>query len=342
MIGALLSAFKGQTNGFASDEFRPLPLLSNPHVQTFLGYFLPGPRLSAPTKEHVVLLPDGDAIVLHDNRPLTWQSGQPIALLLHGLSGSADSSQLQRLTIHLLDRGLRVVRMDMRGAGKALGLARGVYHAGRSDDVRAALAAVHTWSPFSELILVGVSLGGAIALRLAGEAADKEVPGLTRVIALAPPIDLERCAGLLAQPKNRFYEVFFLRDLIHAARKRQLHFPELPPLRLPRRMTMRKFDDLYTAPRSGFSDALDYYRRAAALPLVGQIQVPTLILTSRDDPFIAVEPFETLRVPDHVKVRIFNHGGHIGFVGWDGAGGYRWAERRIVDWIVGKIDSLEK
>ena len=68
-------------------------------------------------------------------------------------------------------------------------------------------------------------------------------------------------------------------------------------------------------------------------PFIPRISVPALILTARDDPFIAVEPFEELRLPSHVVLRILPHGGHIGFLGWDGAGGIRWAERRLVDWV---------
>jgi predicted alpha/beta-fold hydrolase len=100
-------------------------------------------------------------------------------------------------------------------------------------------------------------------------------------------------------------------------------------------MTIRLFDDLYTAPRCGFDDAEDYYRRSSALPLIGRIGVPTLILTARDDPFIAPEPFEEVKTPEHVEVRVLSHGGHLGFLGWDGAGGIRWAERRIGDWVMG-------
>jgi len=61
--------------------------------------------------------------------------------------------------------------------------------------------------------------------------------------------------------------------------------------------------------------------------------VPTLILTARDDPFVPVEPFDNLRLPDHMQVRILHCGGHLGFVGPDGAGGVHWAERRVVDWV---------
>ena len=99
-------------------------------------------------------------------------------------------------------------------------------------------------------------------------------------------------------------------------------------------MTVRLFDELYTAPRAGFSDAADYYRRSSSAPFIGRITLPTLILTARDDPFIAVEPFEALTPPPRVTLRILPHGGHAGFLGRDGAGGIRWAERRVVNWLM--------
>src|SRR5262249_5576680 len=104
--------------------------------------------------------------------------------------------------------------------------------------------------------------------------------------------------------------------------------------RFPKPLTLRLFDELYTAPRSGFAGALDYYRRASSLPFIPRIGVPALIMTARDDPFVAVEPFETLTGLPNVAVRIVERGGHLGFVGWDGAGGIRWAERRVVEWVM--------
>jgi predicted alpha/beta-fold hydrolase len=320
-------------NRVADFDFRPLPFLRNPHVQTVLGALVPGLDCPLPDRRHVVRLPDGDGLVLHNNTPLGWKLGDPLALLVHGLSGSHRSAHVRRLAALLLARRVRVVRMDLRGAGAGLPLARRVYHGGRSNDVRAALETIHAWSPSSPLLLLGVSLGGALALRMAGEAADRPVPGLTRLVAVSPPIDLPRCSALLSLPKNRIYEDNFLRDLLIEARQRQRYFPDLPPLRLPRRLTMRLFDELYTAPRGGFADALDYYRKASCAPFIPRIALPTLILTSRDDPFIAIEPFEELKAPANVEVRIVNHGGHIGFLGWDGSGGIRWAERRMVEWL---------
>ncbi len=75
-------------------------------------------------------------------------------------------------------------------------------------------------------------------------------------------------------------------------------------------------------------------RRASALPLIERIAVPTLILTARDDPFIAAEPFAEFSPPPGVEVHVARHGGHLGFLGWDGAGGIRWGERRVVEWVL--------
>jgi predicted alpha/beta-fold hydrolase len=320
-------------------DFRPFPLLRNAHVQTLLGHWLRGPRLARPAREHLVVLPDGDALVLHDSVPPGWRPGNRIAVVLHGLTGSHTSPPVQRLARGLLAHHIRVVRVDLRGAGKGLPLARRCYHAGCSEDVRAALEEVQRWSP-SPLLLVGFSLGGNVALKLAGEMAERPLPGLVRVAAVGPPIDLRRCADLLAQRRNRFYETFFLRDLVAAARKRQRLFPDLPPLRLPRPWTLRSFDDHYTAPRGGFADALDYYLRASSLPLLPRIRIPSLLLTARDDPFIAVEPFEELVPPPGMKVSILPYGGHLGFLGPDGAGGIRWAERRVLEWVLAETPAV--
>lgn len=316
-----------------SHDFRPLPLLSNPHIQTVLGTWLRGASLPFQSRERHVRLPDGDRLVLHDSVPGRWRPGHPVALLVHGLCGSHRSGYMQRLASTLLPRGWRVARLDLRGCGRGLALARQPYHAGSSNDVRAAAAEIHRDCPTSPLVLIGFSLGGNIVLKLAGEAREHPVPGLQRVAVLAPPIDLERCVALLREPRNRFYELHFIRELTQLARRRQSCIPNLPALRLPRALTMPLFDELYTAPRCGFAGALDYYRRSAALPFIPKIEVPALILTARDDPFVAVEPFETLAAPAHVEVHILPRGGHLGFLGWDGAGGIRWAEQRLADWV---------
>jgi predicted alpha/beta-fold hydrolase len=314
--------------------FRPLPFLTNPHVQTLLGHVLNGRLPSLRARRRLLALPDGDRLVLHDSTPPAWQPGQPVALLVHGLCGSHRSGTVVRVAALLLRQGMRVVRLDLRGAGLGLGLARKTYTGACSQDVRAAAEEVGRWCPRSPLYLAGFSLGGNLVLKAAGEAAAEPLANLAGVAAVAPPIDMERCADLLATRRNRLYERYFVRNLVRFVAWQQGHYPDSPRTQFPRRTTLRQFDDLYTAPLWGFRDAADYYRQASSLPLVSRIEVPALLLTARDDPFIAVQPFEELPAAAHREVEIAENGGHLGFLGWDGSGGIRWAEHRVAEWLL--------
>ena len=316
--------------------FRPWFWLRNPHLQTLLGVYWKGTGFPHATVRRRVRLPDGDQLVLHDTTPPAWRPGDPVAVLVHGLSGCHRSGAIVRLARLLIARGVRAVRLDLRGTGAGFPLARGCYNAGCSADVRAALEAVHRLAPESPLWLAGVSLGGNVALKLAGEAADRPAPNLERVAAVAPPVDLEACMALLTHPKNRLYERHFVGELLAQARRRARLFPDPPLPAFPRRPSLRLFDELYTAPRAGFRDAADYYRRSSAAQFVPHIRVPALVLAARDDPFVAVGPIERLACPADVEVRITEHGGHVGFLGRDGAGGHCWGEWQVVEWLVGR------
>jgi predicted alpha/beta-fold hydrolase len=315
------------------DDFRPLPLLGNPHLQTVLGLVLGGRPVEYPSVERTVTLPDGDRLLVADATPPGWKPGGRVAVLVHGLSGSALSTPVQRLGGRLLPFGFRTLRVNLRGNWQGIALARGSYHAGSWRDVLAVVLDVLRDSPGSPVTLVGYSLGGNLVLKLAGEAPTGGWPWLERVAAVAPPIDLEQCVRLIGSPQNRHYDRYFVRDLVRRARARARLFPDLPPLRLPYLPTARVWDELYTAPRNGFADALDYYRQSSAGPVVARIAVPTLILTARNDPFVGPEPFERLKVPEHIRVWLASGGGHLGFIGWDGAGGLRWSEERVLEFL---------
>src|SRR5262249_40375736 len=158
--------------------------------------------------------PDGDRLVVYDSVPRGWQPGSRVVLLVHGLGGSHRSWHIQRLARRFLHRGCRVVRMDLRGTGGGIQLARRAYHGRCFHDVHTAVTEVTAWCPTSPLILVGVSLGGNIVLKLAGEIDAYPVPNLECVAALAPPVDLARCITLLSRPSCRLYERHFLKGLV--------------------------------------------------------------------------------------------------------------------------------
>ena len=160
-----------------------------------------------------VPLADGDRLVIRESVPSSWEPPRPTALLVHGLAGSADASYVVRVGRRLSALGVRVVRVNLRGAGEGFGLARGIYHAGRSDDLRQVVDDLEARTPGSPITLIGFSLGANLVLKLAAEAAAVPLRSLDCVLAANPPIDLAGCARLMLRPENRLYDWNFVRWL---------------------------------------------------------------------------------------------------------------------------------
>jgi predicted alpha/beta-fold hydrolase len=282
----------------------------------------------------VIPLPDGDQLALEVSTPQTWQPTDPTVVLVHGLCGCHASPYMIRMAHKLWSSGLRAVRMNLRGCGSGVGLARQPYHSGRSADVLAVLANLRHDAPQSPVTAIGFSLGGNLLLKLAGELQTAAATYLMQAIAVSPPADLAASVRIFSQPSNRIYEWRFIWLLKAAVAARQAHFPELPIISLPKRLSIYEFDNLYTAPQCGFADADDYYARSSAAPLVPQITIPCRILFAADDPLIDTTTFDALTLPPNIQVHHTIRGGHLGFLGIPGQpGGYRWMDTQLLDWV---------
>jgi predicted alpha/beta-fold hydrolase len=314
--------------------FEPHPWLRNPHAQTIVGRYLAAPWARLAATAHEISLADGDRLVVLDSSPACWESPQPVVVLVHGLAGSADTTYMIRMAARLLDMGIRVVRANLRGAGSGFGLARGIYHAGRSDDLRQVIFWLRRRTGNSPIALAGFSLGANLVLKLATESALDPVEGLDCVLAANPPIDLISCAQRMLLPDNRFYVWNFVRWLCAMVRQLHRQFPDLGPTDLKGVKTLYDFDDRYTAPRNGFASADDYYERCSLLTSLERINVPGLIVHARDDPFIPPDPFERLARPGNLAIELLSHGGHVGFISRHPClGDHRWLDARWIAWL---------
>src|SRR3954449_9692988 len=245
--------------------FEPHPWLRAGHAQTIAGRYLPSGRLDLPSISHEVAMKDGDRLSVLESAPAGWRPGDPASVLVHGLAGCAGSPYVVRLARKLVAMGIRVVRMNLRGAGSGFGLARGIYHAGRSDDLREVVAWLAERAPRSPIALVGFSLGANLTLKLAAEGSGRPLEGLDCVIAATPPIDLAACARAMQRRENRIYDWNFVRWLRVQVDRLHRRFPDLGEPGLDRVRSVYEFDDRYTAPRNGFASADDYYARSSAL-----------------------------------------------------------------------------
>lgn len=287
---------------------RPPAWVRGGHAQTILAHFLPieEPALTEDARD--IELPDGDRL-----RAFYREGGTGVLVtIFHGLSGDSGADYV-RLTQAVARRlGHSVLAVNHRGCGPGRGLARGLYHSGRADDVGAVLSWARETLPERRQLAVGFSLSGnALLLLLSGGAGDARPDG---AIAINPPIDLRACSVRISKGLNRIYDLRFVRRCMGTVRERVadgLLAPEFARLQ-PR--SLWDFDELVTAPLGGFADAEDYYRRCSTRERLGTIEVPTVLLTAADDPFVPVEAYRAARTSPSTCLHVEAHGGHVGYL----------------------------
>lgn len=286
------------------------------------------------SRQKIVKLPDGDKISLEITTPQGWKPTDQTVVFVHGLCGSHKSPNLVRMAKRLEPLGIRTVRYNMRGCGSGRGLSKKIYHSGRSEDVFECLKDLKKEHPESPITLVGFSLGGNIVLKLVGELAEIAPAFLEKVIAVSPPVELYSSILMLGDPINSIYEKYFYRQLRADVHYRHKKFKDLPKINLPRSLKIYEFDQLYTAPACGFSNAVDYYHKCSAAHVVGDIAIPCKILLSEDDPIISPKALDPYPVPSTVSIFKTKKGGHMGYLGKsEGKKGFYWLDNLLVEWI---------
>jgi predicted alpha/beta-fold hydrolase len=314
--------------------FEPRRGLSNGHLQTIVGNFLPRPAfcLDCVVETIEVDSADGSRVLCYCQwQPEPVRSGRLTVVLVHGLEGSSNSRYMQGLAMRAWTAGFNVIRMNMRNCGDSEALTPTLYHSGLSGDVGAVVNHFAARFRLERVALVGYSMGGNLVLKLAGEWG-KRTP-LCAVVAVCPAIDLAAGADALHEPANRAYERHFLRRLMRRFYRKAALFPDIysthdtGPVR-----SIREFDEKIVARYCGFRNADDYYYSAASARVVDRIAVPTLILCAQDDPFIRLFPETRARLlaNAHIAFVETRHGGHCAYLSRNRGEEIHWAEAAVI------------
>ena len=327
--------------------FEPRESLQNGHVMTLYSWGNPRyfPQLPKPSPRYFDVAPATRVVADCHWQAEPWAHATLIAL--HGLNGSSEAHYMRGLAAKAFARGMNVVRLNQRNCGDTEHLSEGLFHSGLTAD---AAHVVHELTEVDRLPAIGVagySLGGNLALKLAGEYGAFAPKTLVGVAAVSPIIEISECTRALERPGNALYQWNFVRDLKRRMRRKErFQRGRFDLTNLDAVRTVREFDEVYTAPYFGFRSAEDYYYRASALRIIDRIMVPTLIITAEDDPFVPSQPFHDPKLTNnpHIELRLCAHGGHCGFVGPQSAGddGY-WAENQIVEFVSrqSRVDSRD-
>ena len=326
--GQLGDVTHGAADGAA---FRPRFPWLNGDLQTVRNMIVrPRPSFAdAPAQRLSFAMGDGTGDVLLGDLHVPKGAARPLAILIHGLTGCGESFYVLSTARTLLDRGFPVLRLNLRGAGPNAGACREQYHAGRTADIAAVLAALDPPLTRNGLVAVGYSLGGNVLLKLLAEAAAP----FRGAAAVSPPVDLAAAARCILRPRNRLYHRYLLANMKSEVRKTRDGLPPRFAAAVDSASDIVTYDDTVVAPRYGFASAADYYARCSSAPELGKVRVPTLIVHARDDPWIPADALEACAGAAHARLRIALTacGGHVGF---HGAGTKTpWHDSAIADFL---------
>jgi predicted alpha/beta-fold hydrolase len=331
-------------------DFHPRRFLSNGHLQTILGNYLPRTN-SLPLAEDQLVEVSPAINGQISSQVLCqchWQPEEiraicPTAIIVHGLEGSSNSQYVIGNANKLWQSGCNIIRMNMRNCGGTEALTPTLYHSGLSNDVLAVMRHFVDQYALKFISLIGYSMGGNLVLKLAGELGSNAPPQLRSVIGISPALDLGPSADALHRPVNRLYEQKFLHALLRRFRRKAMLFPRAYDRnRAIGIHSLRQFDHRITALYSGFSGADDYYTRAAAARVLDRIAIPTLILHALDDPFVRITAESRQKIAANPNITFIEpeHGGHCAFLAQpDATTGYDgyWAEHTLLRFLLANV-----
>lgn len=224
-------------------------------------------------------------------------SGYPVVLLLHGLGATGDSWQLQFPP--LIEAGYRVLAPDMRGFG------RSNYPGGsnKPETMAADTAKFLQMLEISKCHLIGLSMGGTIALQLVLKNQNlAELLILTNTFAKLRPTNVSNWI---------FYGIRLI--LVHIlginkqatyVASRLFPHPEQEELRSEFTKQVRQ------ANQKAYRSTMRSYARYDLTDHLGEIDIPTLIITGENDTVVppAVQAELVKRIPYSNQIIVPNTG----------------------------------
>jgi predicted alpha/beta-fold hydrolase len=319
--------------------FTPPGLLKNPHVQSVLASIKLRKLLMGKQarwlrwESHLNILTgrNGEKI-LGRYRQSHWN--KKLVILLHGWEGGDDSNYIVSAAVKLVAKGASVMRLNLRDHGDSHYLNRDLFHSARLDEMVDAVAeTVHRY-PHDETYIIGFSLGGNFALRIAAQN-DHAGLGLTKAIAICPPVDP---ASTMEQLEKGLplYHHYFTRKWKRSLAKKLHLYPDLGyGDELPRAKSLKALNEFFVPNHTPYATTAEYFNAYALNDTtLNGLKIPAHIIMSKDDPVCPHVDLHKLPDLKHIQVECTDHGGHCGFIeDWKLNS---WVDRRLTGLVFGE------
>jgi len=314
--------------------FHPPWHLKNAMVQTLLASLKLrawGKKSILRHEKRVILSIDDDTKLMGFHSLQKNENSDGLIILLHGWEGSSHSTYILSCGDFLYKCGYDVFRLNLRDHGNSHHLNPGIFYATLLDEVCIAVQQIAGLSRGIPIMLVGFSLGGNFAIRIAAQFARQGLDLLSRVISISPVLNPDKATDridanplILSYFKKKWRRSLILKQSLYPER---YDFSALLKLHSLREMTAYLLK-AYTH----YGDTHEYFKAYGIPPELTQtITLPMSIVTAADDPIIPSDDFGSLIPGEQTNIILHQHGGHNGFI--DGIFKPAWYDRFILELI---------
>ena len=303
--------------------------LSNRHLQTLLAGFLrKAPRIVY-ERQRIATFDD-------DFIDLDWskKGHARIAIISYGMEGTSDRPYVRGMVSALNNEGWDVVVWNYRGCSGEPNRKIHFYHGGLTADLYAVVAETVRQN-YSTIVLIGFSLGGNLVLNYLGRRDQPIPPEIKKAVAISAPCDVADCAEQLRKPSGKIYTKIFLRAFREKIRaKMKIRPNDLNDIGYDKINCLEDYDQRYTVPHFGFESAIAFYKWVSSRQHVPRINIPTLIINARNDPFMGrgCFPIEEAQKNPNLFLEMPDSGGHLGFITFP-SNQPGWIEKRLLAFL---------
>lgn len=307
-------------------SYRPPFLFRNKHFNTIFPALFR--KVEMPNYVRTRHLTQDDDFVDIDR---LCQSSQSLVFILHGLEGSSDSQYMSATSHLLFENGYDVIAINHRSCSGEINRQLPMYNSGFTQDLA---ELVNKYAPdYESVYIVGFSLGGNISLKYTCDGIYNVPHNVKAVVSVSTPVDLEGCSKVISTFKNKLYDWNFLKTLRKKMIEKHRQFPDEIDIDLLKKVrNLYDFDEYFTAKLFGFDNAMDYYRKCSSLQFLENVQIPTLLINAKDDPFLSSKSYPIDIASNHKYLHLLTpkYGGHVGF---SSTSKYYWDEKWILKFL---------
>ena len=314
-----------------AEPFSPAVWARSAHIQTIFGSL----RLRVTGKnemlevaqETVVDAGNGSRLMGYHSKQ-TGRTPRGLIILIHGWEGSADSTYILSTGRCFYRQGYDIFRLNLWDHGKSHHLNRELFHGAMTEETAQAVANAARLLPDRPSYLIGFSLGGNFALRIALRQSVSPIPNLKNVFCISPALDPHQ-STLAIDAGPSIYRRYFLAKWKRSLRHKQRCFPDLYQFDgILHHETCMALTEAIMPWYSEFGQYRDYFRRYTLTGnVLTALSMPVTIFIAEDDPVVSAEDFHHLPQNRYLNVSLQRYGGHCGFLDPFPYG--CWYERRI-------------